>query len=94
MPVWIIWSLGYFILINLGAAFVTYLDKCKAMQRKWRISERTLFLFALLGGSFGMFVTMKTIRHKTHHKRFMIGLPVIFFIEAIFVGWLITFIIS
>ncbi len=42
-----------------------------------RISEKTLFLYALLGGSPGAILGMWTFRHKTLHKRFQYGLPLI-----------------
>ncbi|MBQ5843177.1 MAG: DUF1294 domain-containing protein, partial [Clostridia bacterium] len=48
-----------------------------------RIPEKTLFLTALFGGSLAMYITMLVIRHKTKHKRFMIGLPVIALAQAV-----------
>ncbi len=48
-----------------------------------RVPEKTLFLFALAGGAVPELVTMLIIRHKTKHKRFMIGLPVIIFAQVI-----------
>ena len=35
-----------------------------------------------LGGALPMYVTMRIIRHKTKHKKFMIGLPVFAVIQA------------
>jgi uncharacterized membrane protein YsdA (DUF1294 family) len=29
----------------------------------------------LVGGALPMYITMKLIRHKTKHKKFMLGLP-------------------
>ena len=53
----------------------------------WRIPEQTLFILVLLGGGIGMYFAMKVIRHKTRHKRFMIGIPliIIFQIAIIFI---------
>ncbi len=56
---------------------MTVTDKKAAEKGKQRISENALILTALLGGSASMYYTMKTIRHKTLHKKFMIGLPLI-----------------
>ena len=56
---------------------MTASDKSRAKRHKRRIPERTLFITAILGGSAAMYITMLTIRHKTKHKRFMIGLPLI-----------------
>lgn len=52
-------------------------DKISAKKRKRRISEKTLFLFAVLGASGAMYLTMLLIRHKTRHPSFMIGFPCI-----------------
>lgn len=48
-----------------------------------RVPEKNLFLVALLGGAPGEYVTMRLIRHKTLHKSFMVGLPLIFAVEAV-----------
>lgn len=71
----------YLAVISLVTAIVTAIDKYKAKKGAFRISEATLFILALLGGSLGEYLTMKAIRHKTLHKRFMIGLPVIMLLQ-------------
>jgi len=58
-------------------------DKYAAKRKKTRIPEKTLFLTALFGGSLAMLFTMLVIRHKTGHKRFMVGLPVIALAQAV-----------
>ncbi len=58
-------------------------DKCRAKKNKRRISESTLFTAALIGGAVGEYVSMRLFRHKTLHKRFMIGLPLIMAIQLI-----------
>ena len=65
----------YLVLIGLVAVIITVADKSAAKRNKWRVPEATLMLIGLFGGALPMFVTMKTIRHKTKHKKFMIGLP-------------------
>ena len=65
----------YLVLIGLVAVILTVADKAKAKRNKWRVPEATLMLIGLFGGALPMYVTMKTIRHKTKHKKFMIGLP-------------------
>lgn len=62
---------------SLLAVCLTVYDKYAAKRKKARIPEKILFLTALFGGSAAMYITMLVIRHKTKHKRFMIGLPVI-----------------
>lgn len=73
----------YLLLVNLFAAVVTLVDKRKSIKGKWRVSEKNLFIIALLGGSVGMYITMRIIRHKTRHNRFMIGLPAIFILQMV-----------
>ena len=65
----------YISVISLVAVIMTIADKSKAKRDAWRIPEATLMLVGLFGGALPMYVTMKTIRHKTKHKKFMIGLP-------------------
>ena len=65
----------YVLLIGIVAVAITIGDKAAAKKGKWRVPEATLMLVGLFGGALPMFITMKTIRHKTKHMKFMIGLP-------------------
>lgn len=67
----------WLIVINVISVIICIADKIKAKKHKRRISEKTLFLLSFLGGALFMYITMRLIRHKTLHKKFMIGLPVI-----------------
>lgn len=83
MPQNIWWLLGgYLLLINIIAAVITAMDKSKAQRGCWRIKESTLLLLSALGGSIGMYLTMRLIRHKTRKLKFMLGIPLIFFAET------------
>ncbi len=73
----------YLIVINVLAFLSMWLDKKKAQKGKWRISEGSLFILAILGGSIGSIVGIYTFRHKTKKKRFTIGMPAILIIEII-----------
>lgn len=65
-------------LISLIACVVTVYDKIASKRLpRHRTPEKTLFLLSVLGGSVAMYATMQLIRHKTQHKRFMIGIPLI-----------------
>ena len=79
--------LGIIGVMSLAAFAAFGLDKYKAKAGKWRIPERTLFLLALLGGGIGAFLGMKVFDHKTMHKQFVIGIPVIMVIQAVLLGW-------
>ena len=52
-------------------------DKSAAKRHKWRVPEKNLFAVSLLGGAVGTLISMLLFRHKTKHKRFMIGIPLI-----------------
>ena len=79
---------GYILLLNLVAFVVYGIDKYKAKRIKWRISEFTLLTLALLGGSIGAWLAMKTFRHKTMHKKFYIGVPMIIMLQIGFAVWM------
>lgn len=68
----------YLAMINIITFFVYGVDKQKARKHQFRISERTLFLWAFIGGSFGAFFAMRFFHHKTKHPKFQIGIPLIF----------------
>lgn len=72
---------AYLLIINLVSFFVCVSDKRRAVKNKSRVPEKTLFFLSLIGGSVGMYATMKVIRHKTLHKRFMIGIPLIIVLQ-------------
>lgn len=75
MPLYAEFALVYFALISLVAVAVTIKDKRAAFKGKRRIPEATLMLIGLCGGATAMLITMKIIRHKTKHLKFMVGLP-------------------
>lgn len=67
----------YLLIISLTGFILPAVDKYKAQHNKWRIPEKTLFIVSALGGSVAMYISMQLFRHKTKHKRFMIGIPLI-----------------
>ena len=69
--------LYYLIVINIVTFLVYGIDKVKAKQGSWRISEATLLILAIIGGSIGALLGMKIWHHKTMHKKFKYGLPLI-----------------
>ena len=79
----------YLISISLLAVFLTLRDKRAAKRQKWRVKESTLLIVSALGGSIAMLLTMLTVRHKTKHAKFMIGIPVIIALQiaAVVLWW-------
>ena len=62
--------------------FVVYgIDKWKAKQGSWRISEAILLILAVIGGSIGALLGIKVWHHKTMHKKFKYGLPLILLVQ-------------
>lgn len=75
----------YLLLINILAFFLMGIDKRRAIKHRWRIPEKTLFLSALCFGSIGANLGMQFFRHKTKHKTFVIGMPLILIIQAVLI---------
>lgn len=73
----------YVSLVNVIGFILMGLDKWKAKNRQWRIAERTLFGIAIVGGSLGCWLGMYTFRHKTKHWYFVVGMPLIFVVQAL-----------
>ncbi len=65
----------YLALMNGYGLIAMGLDKHYAKSHKHRISEKSLFLTAALGGALGVLMGMKLFRHKTLHKSFSVGVP-------------------
>ena len=75
----------YVFFTNLLLFILMGLDKRKAKLNHWRISEKTLFSLALMGGSIGGILGMYTFRHKTKHLKFTLGFPIMFLFQLIFI---------
>ena len=73
----------YLISINVVGLIAIYSDKRRAIDKQWRIPEKTLFLIAIMGGSIGSILGMKMYRHKTKHLSFKYGMPIILMIQII-----------
>ena len=71
----------YLIIVNVIAFFIAAIDKYLAKKKLKRVSEKSLFTIALIGGALCMYISMRTFRHKTRHKSFMIGLPCIIILQ-------------
>ncbi len=85
--------LGYLAVISVLSILVCVYDKfaSKTGKVQWRIPEKSLFVWSVLGGGAAMFLTMLLIRHKTKHPQFMIGIPVIILLQAALLFVLVHF---
>lgn len=92
MPQTLKFFLLYYSVISLISVIMTVADKSKARRGAWRIPELTLMLTGLIGGALPMYITMKLIRHKTKHLKFMVGLPLEILLHAALIAvWFIKF---
>ena len=71
----------YLLIVNAAGFLVMTLDKLLAKKNAWRIPERTLLMLAAIGGSFGALLAMYTVRHKTRHAKFFLGVPAILAVQ-------------
>ena len=74
--------LGYFLAVNITSFLLYGIDKFKARKNLWRISEATLLTMAAIGGSIGAWVGMRIWHHKTMHKKFKYGIPIIIILQV------------
>ena len=80
----------YLAVINVVTFFMFGIDKWKAKKKsRWRIRETALLGLAVLGGSIGAWLGMKVWHHKTLHKKFKYGIPVIIIIQLVLSVYLI-----
>ena len=82
-PFWLLFF-AYIAVISVCSIAVCIYDKkiSKRNNVKLRIPEKSLFIWSAVGGSVAMYITMRLIRHKTKHVSFMVGIPVIFVLQA------------
>lgn len=73
----------YLLIINAAGFVLMLVDKLKAKKKLWRIPEATLMTIAALGGSVGSLIGMYTVRHKTKHLKFTLGIPLILAVQVI-----------
>ena len=78
----------YLLAINIATFLLYGIDKYKAKKGKWRISEATLLTMAAIGGSIGAWAGMRLWHHKTMHKKFKYGIPLIIILLVALVAYL------
>ena len=75
--------LAYLAAVNALSFALMGIDKRRARNALRRIPERTLFLAAIVGGSVGAILGMWTFHHKTRHWYFVVGMPLILFVQLL-----------
>ena len=61
----------YLLLTNLITVFLFWQDKRAAIAGSWRVPERRLLFWALIGGTPGAFWARGRFRHKTRKEPFV-----------------------
>ena len=82
------YSLYYLLVVNTLTFLLYGIDKHKAKKARWRISEATLLMMAVIGGSIGAWAGMRLWHHKTMHKKFKYGIPLIILLQVALVFYL------
>ena len=65
----------YMVIMSVIGFVSMGIDKKRAINKKWRIPEKTLFIIAFLGGAAGSVLGMRIFKHKTKHMKFVIFMP-------------------
>lgn len=79
----------YLLTVNAAAFCLMAADKRRARRGTWRVSEKTLFLPAVLGGALGGLLGMRVLHHKTRHWYFRFGFPLLLLLQLALGVWLI-----
>lgn len=90
MNMYVLGLVIYFFIINLFAIFLMKYDKVKAINNQYRVSEKTLFLIALILGGIGIYIGVYLFRHKTKHVKFTVGIPLIIILNILTIYYLIS----
>ncbi len=81
----------YLVIMNLIGFWSMGSDKSRAQKKKYRLSEKFLFVVALIGGSIGSIAGMQFFRHKTKHWYFVWGMPFILVLQIILVVGILNY---
>lgn len=79
----------YLVVINVITFFLYGIDKLKAKRARWRFPEATLIGLAVIGGSIGAWLGMMVWHHKTMHKKFKYGIPLILAVQIGLLIWMV-----
>ncbi|MER2010537.1 MAG: DUF1294 domain-containing protein [Psychrobacillus sp.] len=80
----------FILLMSVSAFLLMGYDKSQAKKRGQRISEKTLWTFAIFGGGIGAYLGMQLFRHKTLHTSFRVGFLMLLIVYVFLIVWLLT----
>ena len=80
----------YIFIINIFGILIMKYDKTCAKNNNYRVSEKSLFIIALLLGGVGIYIGMYKFRHKTKHVKFTIGIPIVIIINILCIYYIFS----
>lgn len=72
---------NYLLIINIISFVLMGIDKIQAIRNKQRISEASLLIISLIGGSIGTILSMIIFRHKIRKIKFLLLVPLFLIIS-------------
>ena len=82
----------YLLCINI-ISFITFgIDKRRAKNKKWRMSENSLLLISFIGGAAGALIGMVIFSHKLSKRKFYIGIPILIVLNMIGIFYILNYI--
>ncbi|MCL2853166.1 MAG: DUF1294 domain-containing protein [Defluviitaleaceae bacterium] len=82
----VVWNVVTFLLYGM--------DKRRAKNNEWRISEAMLIAYAFLMGGVGSLLGMSVFRHKTKHLKFKVLIPLAAIMNVGVVVYVLRFIVQ
>ena len=80
----------FLLIMSVIAFLVMGYDKSQAKKHAQRISEKTLWTLAVLGGGIGAYIGMQLFRHKTKHTNFRVGFLMLMLLYAFLIFYIFT----
>ena len=76
----------YFLVINILSFLIFGVDKALAVTNKSRISEMTLLVLILIGGTLGGLIAMPLFRHKISKISFLLKFSGVAVFQLLLIG--------
>lgn len=81
----------YILFMNIWAFRLFGKDKGSAKRKQRRVSEAKLMRVCFFGGAAGGLIGMNVFHHKTLHKKFTVGITLMFIVQLILYSFILGF---
>ncbi len=78
-----------FTIINVISFIIMGIDKLKATKGMFRVSEKAIFIFAVVFGALGVYFGMYIFKHKTKKIKFYVTIPILMLVQLSILYYLI-----